>query len=169
MPSTPEPIITTPTDQVSVTVVRKSDGKAMTFVMDEKTHLHELKAVLKKRLTPQHEHGCRLIFREKVMKGKHSLKHYGIRKGVNDQSISSKFKQFQMHIGNKSFSSIKWMIQNLGNLHRRHYHLLILNNINNNKKTLSYCIDNHQYCNLYFIDFIEKMILIKIYYPPFIS
>jgi len=79
---------------VSVTVVRKSDGKSLTFVLDEKTHVHELKHELKIRLPPRFEEGCRLIFRDKVLKGKHSLKHYGIRKGVNDQAISSMFKLF---------------------------------------------------------------------------
>jgi len=85
------PIIDTPTDQVSVTVVRKSDGHSLTFVMDEKTHVHELKTELKLRLKPQYPQGCRLIFRDKVLKGKHSLRHYGIKKGVNDQAISSMF------------------------------------------------------------------------------
>lgn len=88
-----EPMITTPTDQVSVTVVRKSDGKALTFVMDEKTHLRDLKSVLKERLKPQHEGGCRLIFRDKILKSRHSLRHYGIRKGVNDQTISSELSE----------------------------------------------------------------------------
>ncbi|CAF1464278.1 unnamed protein product [Adineta steineri] len=83
-----EPVISTPTDQVSVTVVRKSDGQSLTFVLDEKTHVHDLKTELKLRLKPQFEEGCRLIFRDKVLKGKHSLKHYGIKKGVNDQAIS---------------------------------------------------------------------------------
>ena len=84
-----DPIISTHTDQVSVTVVRKSDGQSMTFVMDEKTHVHDLKMELRIRLPPQYEQGCRLIFRDKVLKGRHSLKHYGIKKGVNDQAISS--------------------------------------------------------------------------------
>ncbi|CAF0720719.1 unnamed protein product [Rotaria sordida] len=83
-----DPVIVTPTDQVSVTVVRKSDGQSITFVMDEKTHVHDLKKELKLRLKPRFEQGCRLIFRDKVLKGKHSLKHYGIKKGVNDQAIS---------------------------------------------------------------------------------
>ena len=82
-------IITTPTDQVSVNVVRKSDGQSLTFILDEKTHVHHLKDVLRLRLPPHYEQGCRLIFREKVLKGKHSLKHYGIKKGVDDQTISS--------------------------------------------------------------------------------
>lgn len=82
-------IITTPTDQVSVNVVRKSDGQSLTFVLDEKTHVHHLKDVLRLRLPPRYEQGCRLIFREKVLKGKHSLKHYGIKKGVDDQTILS--------------------------------------------------------------------------------
>jgi hypothetical protein len=86
-----EPVIHTPTDQVSVTVVRKSDGQSLTFVLDEKTHIHHLKHELKRRLKPQFDQGCRLIFRDKVLKGKHTLKHYGIRKGVNDQAISSMF------------------------------------------------------------------------------
>ncbi|CAF2380632.1 unnamed protein product [Rotaria sp. Silwood2] len=88
MSASTEPIIVTPTDQVSVTVVRKSDGQSITFVMDEKTHVHDLKKELKLRLKPKFEQGCRLIFRGKVLKGKHSLKHYGIKKGVNDQAIS---------------------------------------------------------------------------------
>ncbi|CAF1472473.1 unnamed protein product [Adineta ricciae] len=79
---------TKPTDHVSVTVVRKSDGHSMTFVLDEKTHIHDLKQELKRRLKPRSEKGCRLIFRDKVLKGKHTLKHYGIKKGVNDQAIS---------------------------------------------------------------------------------
>ncbi|UJR35558.1 hypothetical protein I4U23_028311 [Adineta vaga] len=83
-----DPIISTPTDQVSVTVVRKSDGQSMTFVMNEKTHVHDLKTELRARLKPRYDQGCRLIFRDKVLKGKHSLKHYGIKKGVNDQAIS---------------------------------------------------------------------------------
>ncbi|CAF1332193.1 unnamed protein product [Adineta steineri] len=86
--SSSEPVIITPTDQVSVTVVRKSDGHSMTFVLDEKTHIHDLKHELKRRLKPRYEQGCRLIFRNKVLKGKHTLKHYGIKKGVNDQAIS---------------------------------------------------------------------------------
>ena len=94
MSASSEPVITTPTDQVSVTVVRKSDGQSMTFVLDEKTHVHDLKNELKLRLKPQFEQGCRLIFRDKVLKGKHSLKHYGIKKGVNDQAISSMYKFF---------------------------------------------------------------------------
>jgi hypothetical protein len=87
-----EYVISTPTDQVSLTVVRKSDGHSLTFVLDEKTHIHELKKELKARLKPQFEQGCRLIFRDQVLKGKHSLKHYGIKKGVDGQAISSKFK-----------------------------------------------------------------------------
>ena len=93
-----EPIISTPTDQVSVTVVRKSDGKSITFVMNEKTHIHDLKNELKLRLKPRFEQGCRLIFRGKVLKGKHSLKHYGIKKGVNDQAICSMFKLLNIFI-----------------------------------------------------------------------
>ena len=90
MSSPIEPIITTPTDHVSLTVVRKSDGQSITFVLGEKTHVHDLKTVLRLRLKPQFEQGCRLIFREKVLKGRHSLKHYGIKKGVNDQILSSR-------------------------------------------------------------------------------
>lgn len=82
--------IHTPTDQVSLTVVRKSDGQSLTFVLDEKTLIHDLKCELRRRLRPRFEQGCRLIFRNKVLKGKHTLKHYGIKKGVNDQAISSK-------------------------------------------------------------------------------
>lgn len=85
-------IVVTPTDQVSLTVVRKSDGQAMTFVLDEKTHIGDLKNELRKRLKPRYKKGCRLIFRDKVLKGKHSLRHYGIKKGVNDQAICSKFR-----------------------------------------------------------------------------
>ena len=77
-------------DQVSVTVVRKSDGQSLTFVLDEKTHIHDLKQELKRLLKPQFDQGCRLIFRDKVLKGRHTLKHYGIKKGVNDQAISSR-------------------------------------------------------------------------------
>ena len=95
-------IITTPTDQVSVTVVRKSDGQSMTFVLDEKTHVHDLKVELRLRLKPQYEQGCRLIFRGKVLKGKHSLRHYGIKKGVNDQAISSTFRVFVLDLINPS-------------------------------------------------------------------
>ena len=83
-------VVVTPTDQVSITVVRKSDGHAMTFVLDEKTHIEELKTELRLRLKPRYKKGCRLIFRDKVLKGKHSLRHYGIKKGVNDQAICSK-------------------------------------------------------------------------------
>jgi hypothetical protein len=93
--SSNEAVIHTPTDQVSVTVVRKSDGHSLTFVLDEKTHIHDLKHELKRRLKPQFEQGCRLIFRNKVLKGKHTLKHYGIKKGVNDQAISSMFIFFK--------------------------------------------------------------------------
>lgn len=82
--------IHTPTDQVSVTVVRKSDGQSLTFVLDEKTLIHDLKYELRRRLKPRFDQGCRLIFRNKVLKGKHTLKHYGIKKGVNDQAIASK-------------------------------------------------------------------------------
>jgi hypothetical protein len=87
-----EHIISTPTDHVSVTVVRKSDGHSLTFILNEKTHVYELKNELRARLKPQFEKGCRLIFRDEVLKGKHSLKHYGIKKGVNDQAISSRSK-----------------------------------------------------------------------------
>ena len=90
--------VTTPTEQVSVTVVRKSDGQSMTFVLDEKTRVHDLKNELKARLKPQFEQGCRLIFRGKVLKGKHSLKHYGIKKGVNDQAVSSMFELFYLFL-----------------------------------------------------------------------
>lgn len=79
------------TDQVSVTVVRKSDGQSLTFVLNEKTRIHDLKHELKRRLKPSFENGCRLIFRDKLLKGRHTLKHYGIKKGVNDQAIASKF------------------------------------------------------------------------------
>lgn len=89
--SSHEGIIHTPTDQVSITVVRKSDGQSLTFVLDDKTHIHDLKIELKRRLKPQFEQGCRLIFRNKVLKSKHTLKHYGIKKGVNDQAIASIF------------------------------------------------------------------------------
>ncbi|CAF1322381.1 unnamed protein product [Rotaria magnacalcarata] len=88
MSSSTDSFIVTPTDQVSVTVVRKSDGHSITFVLDEKTHVHDLKKVLRIRLKPKFEQGCRLIFRDKVLKGKHSFRHYGIKKGVNDQAIS---------------------------------------------------------------------------------
>ena len=91
MSATTGHVITTPTDQVSLTVVRKSDGHSLTFVLDEKTRIQELKNELRVRLKPQYQQGCRLIFRDHVLKGKHSLKHYGIKKGVNDQAISSKF------------------------------------------------------------------------------
>lgn len=87
-------VVVTPTDQVSITVVRKSDGHAMTFVLDEKTHIEELKTELRLRLKPRYKKGCRLIFRDKVLKGKHSLRHYGIKKGVNDQAICSKSRLF---------------------------------------------------------------------------
>ncbi|UJR10402.1 hypothetical protein I4U23_014605 [Adineta vaga] len=86
--SSNEPSTSKSIDHVSVTVVRKSDGHSMTFVLDEKTHIHNLKQELKRRLKPRYEQGCRLIFRDKVLKGKHTLKHYGIKKGVNDQAIS---------------------------------------------------------------------------------
>lgn len=89
-------VITTPTDQVSLTVVRKSDGHSLTFVLNEKTRVQDLKKELRARLKPQYEQGCRLIFREHVLKGKHTLKHYGIKKGVNDQAISSKSKLFHL-------------------------------------------------------------------------
>jgi hypothetical protein len=48
--SSNEPVIHTHTDQVSVTVVRKSDGQSLTFVLDEKTHIHDLIMELKKVL-----------------------------------------------------------------------------------------------------------------------
>ena len=82
-------VVVTPTEQVSLTVVRKSDGQSMTFVLDQKTRIQDLKQELRRRLKPRFKKGCRLIFRDKVMKGKNSLKHYGIKKGVNDQIISS--------------------------------------------------------------------------------
>jgi len=96
MSTSTEAFITTPTDQVSVTIVRKSDGHSLTFVLDEKTHIHDLKNQLRLRLKPRYEQGCRLVFRDKVLKGKHSLKHYGIKKGVNDQAISSMFLLFNL-------------------------------------------------------------------------
>ncbi|CAF4709732.1 unnamed protein product, partial [Rotaria sp. Silwood2] len=52
------------------------------------TRIHNLKHELKRRLKPRFDRGCRLIFRNKVLKGKHTLKHYGIKKGVNDQAIA---------------------------------------------------------------------------------
>lgn len=113
-------VITTPTDHVSLTVVRKSDGHSLTFVLNEKTHVHELKTELRARLKPQFEQGCRLIFRDKVLKGKHSLKHYGIKKGVNDQAISSKFKLFHLFLSSILSSSLQWMTQKTGNHHHHH-------------------------------------------------
>lgn len=94
--SSTEPMFTRSTDQVSVTVVRKSDGQSMTFVLNEKTRIHDLKHELKRRLKPRFDRGCRLIFRDKLLKGKHTLKHYGIKKGVNDQAISSMSKIFAL-------------------------------------------------------------------------
>ncbi|CAF1600505.1 unnamed protein product, partial [Didymodactylos carnosus] len=76
-----------PTDQVSVNVMRKSDGKKLEFILPETTTIRELKNDLKHRLTPQFVPGCRLIFRDEVLKGKHTLKHYGIKVGVDDQDI----------------------------------------------------------------------------------
>jgi hypothetical protein len=73
-----------------VTVVRKSDGQSLTFVLDEKTQVHDLKYILKLRLKPRHKQGYQLIFRDKILKDRHTLKHYGIKKGVNDQAISSR-------------------------------------------------------------------------------
>ncbi|CAF3373927.1 unnamed protein product [Rotaria sp. Silwood1] len=61
--SSAEPILNRSTDQVSLTVVRKSDGQSMTFVLDEKTRIHDLKHELKRRLKPRFDGGCRLIFR----------------------------------------------------------------------------------------------------------
>ncbi|CAF1155926.1 unnamed protein product [Rotaria magnacalcarata] len=86
--SSAEPMFNRSTDQVSLTVVRKSDGLSVTFVLNEKTRIHDLKHELKRRLKPRSERGYRLIFRNKVLKGKHTLKHYGIKKGVNDQAIA---------------------------------------------------------------------------------
>ena len=43
MSASSDPVITTPTDHVSVTVVRKCDGQAMTVVLHEHTHVPELK------------------------------------------------------------------------------------------------------------------------------
>lgn len=96
--------IHTPTDQVSVTVVRKSDGQSLTFVLDEKTLIHDLKHELRRRLKPRFDQGCRLIFRNKVLKGKHTLKHYGIKKGVNDQAISSKSRWRRIFSEDRIFS-----------------------------------------------------------------
>ncbi|CAF0804711.1 unnamed protein product [Didymodactylos carnosus] len=78
---------TAPTDQVSINVMRKSDGKFLGFILSEKATIHELKHELKLRLTPQYPQGCRLIFRDKVLKGRHTLKHYGLKVGVNQQDI----------------------------------------------------------------------------------
>lgn len=122
MSATAGHIITTPTDQVSLTVVRKSDGHSLTFVLDEKTRVQDLKKELRARLKPQYEQGCRLIFREHVLKGKRTLKHYGIKKGVNDQAISSKSKLIDLvSFFNGIFPfSLQWMIQKTGNLLHRH-------------------------------------------------
>jgi len=106
MSSSIEPIISTPTHQVSLTVVRKSDGQSLNFVLDEKTRIRDLKNQLKLRLQPQFEQGCRLIFRDKVLKGSHSLKHYGIRKGVDGQDISSMFTLFHFFFIKFYFFSI---------------------------------------------------------------
>lgn len=89
-------VVVTPTEQVSLKVVRRSDGQAINFVFHEKTHVEHLKDQLRMKLAPQFKKGCRLVFREKVLKGKHSLKHYGIKKGVNDQAICSK-KPMNIH------------------------------------------------------------------------
>ncbi|CAF1514149.1 unnamed protein product [Didymodactylos carnosus] len=78
---------TTPIDQVSVNVMRKSDGKFLGFILSEKATVRELKNELKLHLTPQFSQGCRLIFRDKVLKGRHTLKHYGLKVGVNQQDI----------------------------------------------------------------------------------
>ncbi len=104
--SSTEPIISTPTHQVSVTVVRRSDGQSLDFVLDEKTRIRDLKKELKLRLKPQFEQGCRLIFRDKVLKGSHSLKHYGIKKGVDGQDISSMFTLFHLFFIKCYFFSI---------------------------------------------------------------
>jgi hypothetical protein len=128
--SSTEPVITTPTDQVSVTVVRKSDGQSVTFVLNEKTHIHDLKHELKRRLKPQFNQSCRLIFRDKVLKSKNTLKHYGIKKGVNDQAISSRSNFFLKYIFYIIFY-IQWMIQKIRNRHHHHHHHRILNKKNN--------------------------------------
>jgi len=75
------------TAQVSLNVKRKSDGKMAEFILPETTTILELKNDLKHRLTPQYPQSCRLIFRDEVLKGKHTLKHYGIKVGVDGQDI----------------------------------------------------------------------------------
>ncbi|CAF1148355.1 unnamed protein product [Didymodactylos carnosus] len=77
----------TTADQVQVTITRKSDGKSMVFNLAEKATVKELKTELKARLTPQYAEGCRLIYKGKVLKGKHSLKHYGLKAAAGGTDI----------------------------------------------------------------------------------
>lgn len=68
--------------KMPISVVRKSDGKAKAYPdLDENTRVHHLKGLLKAELTPRYEHGCRLIYKGKVMKSLHKLKHYGVKNG----------------------------------------------------------------------------------------
>ncbi|CAF1007920.1 unnamed protein product [Didymodactylos carnosus] len=69
-----------PVNQVQLTITRKSDGELLLLTVDEKSIVSELKAELKSRLPPQHEQGCRLIYKGKVLKSKRTLKHYGLTK-----------------------------------------------------------------------------------------
>ena len=60
-----------------LTIKRVSDGK--TFILDsiDPTHkVSEVKKILRISFPPQFEHGCRLQFNGKVLKGKRKLKHY---------------------------------------------------------------------------------------------
>ena len=59
-----ELVMNMPCEQVSITVVRKSDGQSVTHILSENTLIHDLKHGLKRLLKPQFEQGCRLIFRE---------------------------------------------------------------------------------------------------------
>lgn len=65
-------------NEVQITVTRKSDDALVTLILHEKTTVAELKAQIRTYLSPQYIQGCRLIFNGKVLRSKHSLKHYGL-------------------------------------------------------------------------------------------
>ena len=60
-----------------LTIKRVSDGKTITLDSIDPTHkVSEVKKLLRNEFPPQFEHGCRLQYNGKVLKGKRKLKHY---------------------------------------------------------------------------------------------
>lgn len=63
-----------------VTIKRLSDNE--TYKIQEvgpTVTVKNLKNMIKKLFPPKHFNGCRLVFKGKVLKSKHSLKHYKVK------------------------------------------------------------------------------------------